>query len=154
MDDPTIARRHFTPEREARTVLLPRVLRELFGYGIASAAALGLDIIILKVLVNHFNWHYLPAATLSFVSGCVLAYWLSLQLAFRSRRITNPAMEFACFAALGLVGVVVNGGVISIGVRTFGLTLLHAKLAAAVCTFATNFCLRKALLFSPKSIQS
>ena len=127
--------------------------RELVGYGVASAAALGVDVTLLKVLVDRAGWHYLAAATLSFIAGAGVVYGLSLRLAFHSRRIQNRALEFGCFAALGIVGLFVNGASIWVGIRVIGLTLVPAKLIAAGCTFATNFVLRRALLFSPRKLR-
>jgi len=48
---------------------------------------------------------------------------------------------------------VVNGIVISVGVQAIALSIVPAKLAAAIVTFATNFALRRALLFAPKAVQ-
>jgi putative flippase GtrA len=51
--------------------------------------------------------------------------------------------------ALGLVGLIVNLLVIRLGVEAVQLSVIHAKLAASVCSFGVNFALRRALLFSP-----
>lgn len=130
-----------------------RLSLELFGYAIASAVALAVDIGILKALVSLAGWHYLAAATVSFIAGALVAYTLSVKLAFDSRRVTNKSIEFLYFAALGVVGLGVNAAAISICISLVGLALLQAKLIAALCTFATNFSLRRALLFSPSKVR-
>ena len=137
---------------ESSHLSIRRLLVELFGYGVASAAALAVDVTLLKALVSRVGWHYLPAATLSFIAGASVAYALSVRLAFDTRRLKNRAVEFTCFAALGIVGLVVNGVAISVGISV-GLGLVPAKLVAALCTFTTNFALRRLFLFSPKTAE-
>ena len=126
---------------------------ELFGYAIASVVALGVDMGLLKALVSLAGWHYLAAATVSFIVGTVVAYTISVGLAFDSRRVTNRSVEFLYFAALGVVGLGVNAAAISVCVSLVGLALMQAKLVAATCTFFANFSLRRALLFSPRREQ-
>jgi uncharacterized membrane protein len=38
-------------------------LKELVGYGAASACALAVDLVVLWALVHFFSWEYLAAAT-------------------------------------------------------------------------------------------
>jgi putative flippase GtrA len=67
---------------------------------------------------------------------------------FRSRRVDNRALEFTYFVALGLAGMLVNAVVLSLAIAGLGLDLMPAKLLAAICTFFSNFLLRRTLLFS------
>lgn len=153
MDGPDVISSNCRVQTNIETATDSRFIGELLGYGVASAAALAIDVAILKLLVDHGHWHYLWAATLSFLVGTAVAYVLSLRLAFSSRRVSNGAVEFACFAALGVVGVGVNATAISLGIRFAGLSIVPAKLLAALCTFATNFTLRRVFLFSPKEVR-
>ena len=121
---------------------------EVFGYGVVSAIALAFDASLLKFLVAFEGWHYLPASTVSFIAGAAIAYGLSVRFVFRSRKSRNRVLEFGYFVALGIVGLVVNAVVISVAISLIGLGLLAAKLAAAGCTFVTNFALRRGLLFN------
>ena len=127
---------------------MPPWLMELIGYGFASLAALAVDTWILRTLVKVVGWHYLPASIVSFISGAAVAYLLSTRFVFRSRRVTNHALEFGYFLALGVVGLGVNTLVLWITIGGAGLDLITSKLLAAVCTFITNFVLRRWLLFS------
>jgi putative flippase GtrA len=127
---------------------IPQWLIELIGYGFASLAALSVDTWILRALVKVVGWHYLPASIASFISGAAVAYLLSTWFVFRSHRVTNHALEFGYFLALGVVGLGVNTLVLWISIGGAGLGLITSKLLAAVCTFITNFVLRRWLLFS------
>ena len=92
---------------------------------------------------------YLVAATTTFVGGGVLLYALSVRFVFSHRRTTKRAVELPSFVALGLLGLIVNLLVIRIGVEAVRLSLMHAKLAASICSFGVNFAVRRVLLFSP-----
>jgi len=128
---------------------LGELLVESSRYFGAAVLALGLDAGSLWFLTSYCGWNYLLAATTTFVGGGVLLYALSVSFVFNHRRTTKRTVELPSFVALGLAGLAVNLIVIRFGVEAVRLSLMHAKLAAAVCSFGVNFALRRVLLFSP-----
>lgn len=128
------------------------LLKEAIGYGIASAAALAVDMTILWVLVRFFSWGFLAAASVSFLAGATVAYVLSLKLAFRQHRLRNQRVEFISFLAIGTVGLAINAAVMSLAVQYLGLHYLLAKCIAAGFTFTCNFVARRQLLFVRHSL--
>lgn len=128
---------------------LLKPLSEVGMYGAASAVALAVDIGLLHLLTSVLHIYYLVAATISFVSGGVVLYALSVKFIFRTRRLhNNRTLELSFFLALGLVGLVINSVVIYAAVETASVPVLGAKLLAAGFTFGTNFILRRFVLFS------
>ena len=125
-----------------------RLIAELFGYGVASGFALLVDVATLKTLVDIAHWHNLAASTVAFIAGAGVAYVLSKRYVFRGPSSRNPALEFCYFSALGIAGLLVNAAVLFVGISLIGLGLLTAKAVATICTFTTNFALRRALLFT------
>jgi putative flippase GtrA len=123
------------------------LFREALGYTIASAIALAVDFAVLWLLVQHLNWGYLPAATTSFLFGAVVAYTLSVRLAFKEHRLKDVRAEFAGFVALGVVGLSLNAAIMFVAVQYLGLNYLVAKCIAAGVTFVCNFVSRRQLLF-------
>lgn len=131
---------------------LRKLLLEVWGYGIVSAVALAVDMLLLRALVTWTGWHYLPASAVAFSAGATVAYLLSVRFVFPVRKLHNPYLEFVSFLALGLAGLLVNSMALFVAISGAGLGLISAKLLAAGCTFATNFTLRRQLLFSsPKA---
>jgi len=128
---------------------IPKLLSEVWGYGIASVVALAVDTGVLYTFVHQFGWHYLPASAVAFLAGATVAYLLSVRFVFGFHQLRNRPQEFASFVALGLAGLLVNAVVISAAISGAGLGLITAKVVAAGCTFATNFTLRRQLLFAP-----
>jgi putative flippase GtrA len=88
-------------------------LRELSEYGAASAAV-------------------------SFLSGAVVAYWLSISFAFRQHRQRDRRVGLLCFVAIGMGSLIINAAVIGFRVRFLGLRYLLAKCVAA--GFSLSFC--------------
>jgi putative flippase GtrA len=123
------------------------LLKEAFGYATASACALGVDMTILWFLVHFLSWGYMGAAATSFLAGAVVAYELSVKLAFKQHRLQDRRAEFVSFLAIGTIGLAVNSGVIFIMVGYLGLHYLIAKCIAAGFTFMCNFIARRQLLF-------
>jgi putative flippase GtrA len=129
---------------------MKRWLHELSGYAAASAAALLVDIFVLWLLVNLFEMNYVAAASVSFLSGAILAYWLSIKIAFRQHRLRNRRVEFVCFVAIGTGGLAINATVISAVVQILGWHFLAAKGVATGFTFSFNFLARRQMLFSSR----
>jgi putative flippase GtrA len=125
---------------------MKQLLREFSGYGAASAVALAVDVGLLWALVNA-GVQYVAASAASFTLGAVVAYRLSITLAFRSHRLPDRRLEFLGFVAIGVAGLIINTSVISAAVQFFGLHYLMAKCMAAGFTFTFNFLVRRQLLF-------
>jgi putative flippase GtrA len=129
------------------------IVSEAMGYGAASAAALLVDMTILWAMVYFFRWDYLPAACASFLAGASVAYLMSVRLAFKQHRLRDKRAEFVSFVAIGIVGLAINAGAMSVGVRYWGLNYLLAKCLASGLTFMCNFIARRQLLFvRPSSV--
>lgn len=130
---------------------MTRLLREFYGYGAASVAALSVDLFILWGLVQWVGANYIAASTVSFLSGSAVAYGLSIRIAFREHRVRDQRLEFICFVAIGCGGLVVNACVISVAVQFLGLHYLVARCLAAGFTFTFNFVARRQILFITRS---
>jgi len=126
---------------------MKRLAREAFGYLVASGLALFVDVSLLWSLVHFLAWEYIVAASISFLAGAIVAYALSLKLAFRQHRLLNRRTEFVSFVGIGIAGLSVNAGVMFAMMRFLGLHFLVAKGVAAGCTFICNFIARRQLLF-------
>jgi putative flippase GtrA len=124
------------------------LLKEAFGYAAASGCALMVDIAVLWGLVHFLSVGYLTAATISFLAGAVVAYQLSVKIAFTRHRLRIRELEFLGFVAIGGIGLAVNAIVIFFAVTHLGLHYLAAKCVAAGFTFSCNFIARRQILFS------
>jgi putative flippase GtrA len=130
-----------------------RVLfKEAAGYAVASVCALLLDMSVLFSLVEYGHLGYELAACVSFMSGAVVAYRVSIAIAFRQHRLSDRRAEFASFVAIGVVGLAVNAVVMYAAVTGFALPVMTGKCIAAGFTFTCNFYCRRQLLFVARRV--
>lgn len=128
------------------------LVRKLFGEGlryfVASAAALVVDYAVLVGATEIFKIHYLVSAALSFTGGLLVNYLLSVTWVFKERRLENRWVEAAGFAAVGVLGLALNEGLMALFVEGFGLVYAVAKIPATGIGFVFNYGLRRILLFT------
>ena len=138
--------------KAARHLISPadrRVLSgELSRYLVVSAAALAVDLGLLALLTAGLGAHYLIANPIAFTVGALVAYFGSVHWAFQNRKMDNKAMELAVFVVIGVGGLAVNESVLWLGIEVAALSLVVAKMGAAITSFAFNFVVRKIMLFS------
>jgi putative flippase GtrA len=118
-------------------------LRYLVVGGIAYAVDFG----VLFILTEAAGFHYLLSAALSFLLGLVVNYCLSVVWVFPRRAMADKRMEFLVFAAVGLVGLGLNEGIIWFFTARLKIYYLLSKIAASVVVLLWNFFARKRILF-------
>jgi putative flippase GtrA len=126
-----------------------RFLADLVKYGFASAAALMLDYGLLILLNKYYGVPYLAAAAIGFSAGLALIYFLSVRYVFSGRRRLSSGPELLGFLVTGVIGLLLNEGLMSFFVETLLLSVPLAKAPTAGFVFMFNFLARRAMLFSP-----
>jgi putative flippase GtrA len=125
--------------------------RQFALYFVVSAGALVLDFGLFLALTRFGGMDYLPASAISFSTGTLASYLLSVRLVFDHREVRDRRMEFASFFAIGLIGLAVNQLALLAAVSGLGLAAPVAKVAAAGFSFVANFLARRTLLFSARA---
>ena len=123
------------------------MLREFALYLACSVVALGVDT-GLYALGLRLGVGYPGSAVFGFMAGLATAYGLSVRFAFKERAVRNARVEFAIFAAVGIVGLALTEALLWVQVEALHLSPLVAKVGAAGGVFLFNFIVRKVLLFS------
>jgi putative flippase GtrA len=131
----------------ARGLLAHSVAREFARYFAAGLIALGIDFGLYVALTEMLGWHYLVSATLAFCAGLATIYFLSIWWIFRHRRVGRSTHEFALFAGIGAVGLLLTAIVLYLLTDVVGLDYRLSKIAAAAIVFLFNFGCRKYFLF-------
>jgi len=127
---------------------------EFWRYLMASVLALGLDFGLLYLLTEQAGLHYLTSSAISYSTGAVLHYIVSVSFVFRERRVTDPRLEFVGFFAIGLLGLAANQLVLKAAVDGLALSYLIGKVAAVGVSFTLTFVTRKAVLFTAGRIRA
>ncbi|MDE6493657.1 MAG: GtrA family protein [Bacteroidales bacterium] len=79
-------------------------LVQFFRYVFVGGTAFVADFGSLYLLTEYIGLHYLLSATIAFVIGLAVNYFLSTLWVFQARNVSNPYMEFLFFALIGVVG--------------------------------------------------
>lgn len=112
-----------------------------------SVIALVIDFGLLIILKEEAGLNYLVAATIGYCAGLVVNYWLSITWVFANRKLQNKPAEFTIFTAISLVGLILNGLILSAFVQQAHVDYRVAKLIATVVVFFWNFLARKKVLY-------
>ena len=120
---------------------------QFFRYGFVSAAALIVDFGGLILLKEAFHIHYVTAATISFIGGLLVNYLLSKAWVFTKSKYSSRSLEFALFAGIGVVGLVLNDLILWFCTSHLGMFYVVSKLVATVVVFFWNFGARKVFVF-------
>lgn len=116
-------------------------------YLVVGGIAFAADFVTLFALTHFIGWHYLASASAGFLLGLGINYMLCLAWIFDERAITNRAFEFTIFAAIGLVGLLLNDLLIWLLTEWGNLYYLLSKAIAAGFILIFNFSLRRKILF-------
>jgi putative flippase GtrA len=135
-----------------RLIALGRKLAgESLRYFVASAVALAVDYAILVGATELLGVHYLVSAALGFSAGLLVNYLLSVTWVFKERRLKSRWIEAAGFAAIGVLGLGLNEGLMALFVEGVGLPYALAKIPATGVGFLFNYGVRRILLFTQGS---
>lgn len=122
---------------------------EFLRYFACSALGLGSDILVFQALLKlGIGWQLAAAA--GFMLGLLVVYTLSVRWVFAHRRVGDARAEFALFAGVGLVGLLLTEALLWLFLGLWQWPPVVAKLACAGVVFLSNFALRKALLFTQR----
>ena len=123
--------------------LLVQFVRYFFVGGFAFVVDFGL----LYILTEYAGLHYLLSATLSFISGLLVNYVISCIWVFSNSKFKNRLVEFLFFAAIGVVGLLLNDALIWLFTDCIGTHYMFSKIVAAAIVYLWNFFARKYLVF-------
>lgn len=130
---------------------LPRT--EFLRYFAVSAIALACDIGIFSLSLRMGLLGWFGAGIAGFVAGLAVSYYLCIRFVFSYRQLARaPVAEFAVFALVGLVGIIITELVLWLGIEGLGLNAELSKLGASGASFVCNYLLRRGLLFHRRAV--
>jgi len=115
-------------------------------YCLVGAAATVVDYALLFSLTEFLGLWYLVSATIGFCGGATTNYILNRVWTFdnNDKRI---ARQIGIFLMIAGIGIVLNNGILVIGVEVFGLWYMLAKVISTAITLIWNFIGHKHITF-------
>ena len=123
---------------------------QLFRYCFVGGFAFLVDYGLLVLLTEVCGLHYLVSATISFIAGLVVNYLLSTSWVFRKSKLENKWAEFAIFAIIGVVGLLLNNLLLYLFTDLARIHYMISKLLTTALVMIWNFGARKIILFNKK----
>lgn len=123
-------------------------LREFLKYFAASAIALMVDYVIYWMIVKSYLMGLTGAATVGYMGGLVVAYFLISEKVFSDGWLKERrAYEVLLFFISGLLGIALTYISVAMYVVLFGESIHGAKLFAVAISFACVYLFRKFFVF-------
>ena len=123
-------------------------LRLFLRYCLVGGTATVVDFALLFGLTEFLGLWYLASATAAFIGGATTNYILNRFWTFNNadKRIGRQAGLFIIIAA---IGILLNNGILAVGVEIFGLWYMLAKVISSAITLIWNFIGHKYITFRP-----
>ena len=131
-----------------------QILVQLFRYTFVGGFAFLVDFGLLFFLKEFCGFHYLLSASLYFIAGLFVNYFISIYWVFTTSKNKNRKLEFFYFGLIGVIGLGLNDFFIWIFTDKVQFHYLASKIIAAVIVYLWNFFARKYLLFNTKTVQN
>ncbi len=125
-----------------------KAIIQLFRYFFVAGLATVVDYGIMVLLKEAVGFHYLVAASISFIAGLLTNFFLSINWIFKTNQ--NRFKEFISYGVIGIFGLILNNLIMALFTEVFGWFYVLSKLIASMVTFFFNFICRKVLLYRKK----
>ena len=124
------------------------LIKQFIQYIVVGGGAFVVDFGLLSVLTELVHLHYLLSATIGFIGGLMVNYLLCIVWIFDHRSVDKVSHEFAIFAMIGILGLVLNNLLIYSLTEWFSIHYLISKIASAMVVLIFNFGFRRFFLFT------
>ena len=116
--------------------------RSLFVGGIATVADMG----VLAILSKGFLIDDFISATIGFIFGLTVNYFISIKYVFHTRNIQSRWIEFAIFSVIGVIGLGITLLIIYL-FKLWNVDVLISKVVSVVIVYFWNFFVRQFVLY-------
>jgi putative flippase GtrA len=135
-------------DKAMHTVNHNAIYGEIFRYLIIGGTAFLFDYGTLMLLNKVVGMNYLIAATIAFSTGIAVNYLGSIFFVFKVRSLHNVHIERAVFLLIGIIGLLINDGMLFLLTGTLLIPVEYSKLITQVVVLFWNFTARKIILFT------
>lgn len=124
---------------------LPPVLRQFVTFAGVGAIATALHYVVLVTCASGFSLDPVLSATLGYLAGAVISYWINYTVTFRSTRRHRDAI--VRFGAVAVVGLIINTATVNFGISELSLHYFLAQVLATLIVLIWNFIANKIWTF-------
>ena len=124
----------------------PKFITRILRYSFTGTSTGTLDLVLLIILVEIFNIHYLYAATVAFVATHSLAFYINTKWGFKDSKASRKTGYFK-YIGFGLIGIIVTVYLLRFGVETLGIHYLISRILVGLIVGFFNFTMNYFITF-------
>lgn len=121
------------------------LIEQFIKYFGAALVGYVVDFGLLILFAEIFNVHYLIAASIGFISGLIIIYFLSNKYVFGESKIRSRSKEFSLFALIGIIGLGILAALMWLFTDQLGVNYIISKIIATIFVYLWNFFARRSL---------
>jgi putative flippase GtrA len=125
---------------------LPTVVRQLNTFAVVGVAATAINYVAALAAQHLLGLAPVPSGVVGYIASVGLSYFGNSLLTFRRPAIHGP--QFARFAAISLVGLAINLGLVFFGAHVMGWPLWEALIPVVLIVPAATFVMSKFWAFA------
>ena len=125
---------------------IPAVFREINVFALVGAASTGINYVAALAAQHLLGLAPVPSGVVGYIASVGLSYFGNSLLTFRRPAIHGP--QFARFAAISLVGLAINLGLVFFGAHVMGWPLWEALIPVVLIVPAATFVMSKFWAFA------
>lgn len=119
-----------------------RLIKQILKFGAVGGLAFVIDYALLYILTEFLGVHYLASSAISFSVSVIFNYIMSIKWVFDVDR-QRGVREFAIFAALSIVGLLLNLAIMYVMADMAKIYYMVSKLFSTAVVMVYNFVTRK-----------
>jgi putative flippase GtrA len=120
----------------------------MLRYSVVGGTGAVVDLGVLYILTEFFNFYYLLSTTLSFSISALLNFYFNRRWTFKSTG--NPKRQLLIFSFVAVSGVLLNVAIMYILVELFNIYYMLAKVGSIAVVTIWNFLWNKYFTFGVK----
>lgn len=130
------------------------MVKKVIKFVLSGGSAAALNLAVLYLLVTYAGLYYLFATVPAFLVAMVWNFTLQKYWTFEEPSVERLLREFASFALINVVNIVVNMGLMYTLVSVLGLWYIAAQIIAALIIAFLSFLGYERLVFYPRTARS
>lgn len=125
---------------------IKKIIPQFAKFGVVGLLAFLIDYGLLIFCTEMLGLPYLVSATIGFCVSVVFNYFASMRYVFTSKEGMSRGKEMTIFIVLSFIGLLLNDGLMWLGVDALGWNYMLVKIGATAIVTIYNFITRKVFL--------
>lgn len=124
------------------------LLKQIMAFLVVGGIAFTIDYALLYILTDFIHIHYFISSMISFTVSLIFNYIFSMKYVFKIEKETPKS--FSIFVILSVIGLLINQGIMYVGVDLLSLYYMLVKIIATGIVMVFNFVSKKLTLEKAK----